>query len=79
MERETQRFQATAEDGEVYTIIEYRTVVSTGHLKSKDNKEPTEILGKLASYETAEGQAVNRLDDSTFTILALGMTVTITS
>ena len=79
MRREIRRFEATAEDGEVYTIIEYRTVVNTGHLKSKDNKEPTEILGKLSSYETTEGYVVNRNDDGTFEVLNLGVTVTVTS
>ncbi len=77
MERETRRFKVTAEDGEVYTIIEYRKVVNTAHLGSKEKKEPTETLGKLGRLATAEGHAVKYIDDSTFEIVPLGVMVTI--
>ena len=78
MERERQRFQATTEDGEVYTIIEYIAVVKSAHLESKVKGEPTEIDGKLPRYETTERHVVNRIDDRTFEILPLGVTVTVT-
>ena len=77
MERERQRFQATAEDGTVYTIIEYIAVVHTGHMGSKAKGEPTEIDGKLPRYETTEGYAVNPVDEHTFEIVPLGVMVSI--
>ena len=77
MEREMRRLRATAEDGEVYPIIEYREVIRTAHLQSKIKEEPTETLGKLGRLATAEGHAVNPVDDSTFEIVPLGVTVTI--
>ncbi len=79
MERETQRSQAADQDGEVYTIIEYRKVIDISHLTSKEKNEPTESYSKLARLATAEGHAVNKIDDWTFEIVPLGVTVTVTS
>lgn len=78
MRREIRRFEATTEGGQAYIIIEYKAVVKSGHLLSKEKGEPAEIDGKLSSYETTEGYAVNRNDDGTFEIVNLGVTVTVT-
>ncbi len=80
MKKETGRLKATDDDGTVYTIIEYRAVVKSAHLTTKQKGEPAEILNDKSSwYETIEGHAVNRLDDSTFVVVRSGLTLTITS
>ena len=74
MQREIGRFQAEDVEGTVYTIIEYQNFINTTHLGSKGR---TEMPSGLKDLVTAEGHAVNCIDEDTFLIAPLGITVTV--
>lgn len=66
----TERFNAEAEDGSIYTIIklQYYSERKRFHL-------PPLVLPSQAKYQTEEGGAVDMIDDSTFKIRATGTLV----
>lgn len=73
MERQTRRFRAQRENGEIVMIVEYQEFIDTTSLGSKA-REWTPGLKRL---ELEDGGPVNFVDEHTFTIVTTGETVRI--
>jgi hypothetical protein len=66
MLRQTDRFQARADDGREYAIVEY-----TNFLQAGGTGGPTQVAG-VRSYKTVDGTIVSGKDDGSFEIFPRG-------
>lgn len=71
MLKETGRFTCADEDGNRYTVVEYRTVVTITNLDGKRHDK----LGAF-DYKLATGEHVNYLSETEFEIVMSGKKVT---
>ncbi len=68
----TGQFTAESDDGQRFEILVYTTFVEAGSFANR-NAPPLE--GRLKTIRTADGYAVNRIDDDNFEIVQLGLRV----
>jgi hypothetical protein len=59
--------QAKSEDGKTWKLFAYAKMMAVDHMGGSGA-----IQGRLASWETEDGEAVNVLDDENFQIVSTG-------
>lgn len=64
MKKEVSRFTAASEDGESFTIIEWRSVRNTSALSGSGPAR----LG-MSEFRMLSGDAVNKIDSETFKVV----------
>ena len=68
MTKETRRFKAKADDGRIFTIIEYQDFPDAGTI---DDRRPT--VSGVRRFLTSDGERVDYKPDGTFQIVSSGL------